>query len=305
TSITASTSACPDVTPPSAPSALAAGSVTRTSLVLSWTGSTDNVGVTGYRVFRDGVSAGTSATASFSFSALVCGTSYVLAVEAFDAAGNVSARPAITATTSACADTTPPSAPASFSAGTTGTTSIATSWAASTDNVGVAGYTLYRNGASAGTATSPLFTFAGLSCGTSYTLGVEAFDAAGNVSARTSITSSTSACPDVTAPSAPASFSAGTTGTTSIATSWAASTDNVGGAGYTLYRNGSSAGTATSPLFTFAGLSCGTSYTLGVEAFDAAGNVSLRTSITGATSACPDVTAPSAPASFSVGTSGT
>src|SRR6478736_4753959 len=301
TSITSSTSACPDVTPPSAPSALVAGSVTRTSLVLSWTGSTDNVGVTGYRVFRDGVSAGTSATPSFSFAALVCGTSYVLGVEAFDAAGNVSARPAITATTSACADTTPPSAPASFSAGTSGTTSIATSWAASTDNVGVAGYTLYRNGVSAGTATSPLFTFAGLSCGTSYTLGVEAFDAAGNVSARTSITASTSACPDVTAPSAPASFSVGTTGTTSIATSWAASTDNVGVAGYTLYRNGASAGTATSPLFTFAALSCGTSYTLGVEAFDAAGNVSPRTSLTASTSACPDVTAPSAPASFSVG----
>ena len=300
--ITATTSACADTTPPTAPSALAAGSVTRTSLVLSWTGSTDNVGVAGYRIFRDGVSAGTSATPSFSFSTLTCGTSYVLGVEAFDAAGNTSARPAITATTSACADTTPPTAPASFSAGTTGTTSIATSWAASTDNVGVAGYTLYRNGVSAGTATSPLFTFAGLTCGTSYTLGVEAFDAAGNVSPRASITASTSACPDVTAPSAPASFSAGTTGTTSIATSWASSTDNVGVAGYTLYRNGVSAGTATSPLFTFAGLTCGTSYTLGVEAFDAAGNVSPRTSITASTSACPDVTAPSAPTGLAAGT---
>src|SRR4029078_4946938 len=122
--------------------------------------------------------------------------------------------------------------------------------------------------------------------------GVESFDAAGNVSPRTSVTVSTLSCPDTAAPSAPAAFAAGATTTRSIATSWAASSDNVGVAGYTLYKDGIAAGTATGTSFAFTGLLCGTPYTLGVEAFDAAGNVSARSTLGKSTSACPDVTAP-------------
>ena len=59
-------------------------------MALSWTASTDDVGVTGYRVFQDGSQVGTSATTSFSFTGLTCGTTYTLGVAAVDAAGNVS-----------------------------------------------------------------------------------------------------------------------------------------------------------------------------------------------------------------------
>src|SRR5205823_1579149 len=71
---------------------------------------------------------------------------------------------------------------------------IAVSWSASSDNVGVTGYGIYQNGASISTTGGTTFTYSGLACGTSYTLGVDAYDAAGNRSARTSITASTTAC---------------------------------------------------------------------------------------------------------------
>ena len=56
------------------------------------------------------------------------------------------------------------------------------SWNASTDNVGVTGYGLYRGGAAVGStnASTRTYTFTGLSCGTTYTLAVDAVDAAGN-----------------------------------------------------------------------------------------------------------------------------
>jgi hypothetical protein len=57
---------------------------------LTWQASTDNVGVTGYRVFRDGSAIGTSAAASFDDSGLTPNSSYSYSVAAFDAAGNTS-----------------------------------------------------------------------------------------------------------------------------------------------------------------------------------------------------------------------
>ena len=59
-------------------------------------------------------------------------------------------------------------------------------WNASTDNVGVTGYDVYRNGTKMATVTSTSSSQTGLACGTSYTFGVVARDAAGNSSRRRS-----------------------------------------------------------------------------------------------------------------------
>ena len=291
-STTVATLPCPDTSAPSVPPALAAGAIGSDSITVSWTPSTDNVGVAGYTLFRDGVNAGTTSSALFTFAGLACGTSYVLGVDAFDAAGNTSAVSSITAATAPCPDTTPPTPPGGLAAGASTGASIDTSWTASTDNVGVTGYTVLQDGVSVGTTTTTAFTFTGLSCGTGYVLAVQAFDSAGNVSAQTSITSTTAACSDTTAPSAPAGFAAASSTGASIATSWTASTDNVGVAGYSLLVGGAVVGTTTATTFTFAGLSCGTSYALGVEAFDAAGNTSSRQSLTASTTPCPDTIPP-------------
>ena len=71
-------------------------------------------------------------------------------------------------------------------------TTVALIWNASTDNVGVAGYRLYRNDVAVGTVTSPGYTYSGLTCGTSYTFALEAYDAAGNASNRAFATGTTS-----------------------------------------------------------------------------------------------------------------
>src|SRR5919204_169417 len=276
----------PDTTAPSAPTGLAVGTVTQTSVPLSWTASTENVGVTGYDLLVNGTKVTTTTSTSHTFSGLTCGTSYTLGVDAFDAAGNHSNVASVTAATSACPDTTAPSMPTGLTVGSKTQTSIALSWTASTDNVGVTGYDLLVNGTKVTTATSTSHTFSGLTCGTSYTLGVDAFDAAGNRSNVASINASTSACPDTTAPSMPTGLTVGSTTTNSIALSWTASTDNVGVTGYDLLLNSAKVASATSTTYTFSGLSCGTSYTLGVDAFDAAGNHSSASSVTGTTAAC-------------------
>jgi hypothetical protein len=98
-------------------------------------------------------------------------------------------------------DTQPPSTPQDLARTGATQTSVSVSWSASTDNVGVAGYSVSRDGMNAGTSTGTSYTLAGLSCGTTYTIGVSAFDAAGNRSQPALMTASTSACSTEPAPS--------------------------------------------------------------------------------------------------------
>jgi chitodextrinase len=294
------TGACSDTSPPTAPTNLAESAATASSITAVWTASTDNVGVTGYRVYLDGTLAGTTATTSYTLSGLACGTSHQVVVDAHDAAGNNSPQASATMATGVCpppppGDTTPPSTPTGLAVFSASQTSIALGWNASTDNVAVAGYGVYKNGTLAASPTSTSFTLSGLSCGTSFTIAVDAYDAAGNRSAKTTVTTSTLACPDTQAPTAPSNVTLGTRTTSSISISWTASTDNVGVAGYDLYLAGSAVGTATTTAYTFTGLTCGTNYTLAVDAYDAAGNHSAQATVLISTSACPDTQAPSTP----------
>jgi GH18 family chitinase/chitodextrinase len=80
----------PDTTPPSTPSNLTATAVSASQINLSWTASTDNVGVTGYRIYRRGSLIATSSTNAYSDSGLSASTSYTYTVSAYDDAGNVS-----------------------------------------------------------------------------------------------------------------------------------------------------------------------------------------------------------------------
>jgi chitodextrinase len=179
----------PDTTAPSAPGTPAA-TATTTSVSLTWTASTDNVGVAGYRVSRDGVPVATVATAGYTDSGLTPATAYAYAVTAYDAAGNSSAATSLSVTTpSAPADTTAPKTPSNPKALVLGTTQVALSWAASTDNVGVAAYDVYRDGAKVGDTTLPNWFDTDLAPGSTHKYQVRARDAAGNVSLLSSATS--------------------------------------------------------------------------------------------------------------------
>src|SRR5712691_1746630 len=184
-----------DTTPPSTPGGLATSNVSQTGLTLSWTASTDNVGVTGYDVYAGGIKAGTTSTTSFAVPGLACGTTYTLAVDAYDAAGNTSTQGTTSAMTSAClGDTTAPTTPGGLATSNVSQTGVTLSWTASTDNVGVTGYDVYAGGSKTGTTSTTSYALTGLSCGTTYTLGVDAYDAAGNTSAAGTVTAQTSAC---------------------------------------------------------------------------------------------------------------
>ena len=72
----------PDTQAPTAPTNVAASSRTATSIALTWSASTDNVGVTGYGLYRGGTLVGTASTTTGIFSGLTCNTNYTLAVDA-------------------------------------------------------------------------------------------------------------------------------------------------------------------------------------------------------------------------------
>ena len=78
-------------TPPTVPENLAAVAYSPTKVDLSWSPSIDDVGVTGYTVYRDGASAGTTATTSYRDVNLTPGSSYTYTVDAYDAEGSRSA----------------------------------------------------------------------------------------------------------------------------------------------------------------------------------------------------------------------
>lgn len=185
----------PDTTAPTTPTGLTVGAVTTTTVALSWTASTDAVGVTGYRVRRGGTIVGTPAGTTFTDTGRSAGTQYSYTVSAIDAAGNESApTAAVTATTTAYADTTAPTVPTGLAAGTATSTTIPLTWTASTDAVGVAGYRVYRNGTLVGSPTTTSYTDSGLTASTAYSYTVSAVDAAGNESAQSAaITPSTAA----------------------------------------------------------------------------------------------------------------
>ncbi len=81
-----------DTTVPSTPTNLSATAISSSQINLSWTASTDNIGVAGYRIYRGGSQIGTSATNSYSDTGLSPSTAYSYTVAAYDAAGNVSSQ---------------------------------------------------------------------------------------------------------------------------------------------------------------------------------------------------------------------
>lgn len=96
----------PETTPPSTPTGLTAVAVSTNQIELSWTASTDNFGVSGYRIYRNGVCVGSSSTTHYVDSGLSPNTQYTYRVSAFDEAGNESG---LSVQVSRCTLSVPPS----------------------------------------------------------------------------------------------------------------------------------------------------------------------------------------------------
>ena len=217
---------------------------------------------------------GTTQTQTFGMGALTCGTARA-AVDAFDAAGNRSSQATSTVTTAACLDLQPPSVPTGFKQVATTETTVLLSWAPSTDDVGVVGYGLYVGGLRVGTVSEASAALDRLTCGSS-------IESASTRTTRLetdplgSIVVWTAGCPDVEPPTAPSNVTVSSATSSSVTLAWSPATDNVGVSEYRIYRGGSRVSSVTGPGGTVSGLTCGTSYTVRVDAADAAANRSSR-----------------------------
>src|SRR5256712_339969 len=167
-----------DTTPPSPPTGRGGGGAGSPGATGGGSSSPDRVGVPGYIVRRKGVQVAPPATTSYADTGLSAATTYSYTVAARDAAGNISPNSASVSVT--IADTTPPTTPTGLTAAVAGSSGANLSWSASTDNVGVTGYIVRRNGVQVATPATTSFADTGLSAATTYSYTVAARDAAGN-----------------------------------------------------------------------------------------------------------------------------
>jgi hypothetical protein len=276
------------------------GATVNGTLNVSVTNS-DNVGVTKVDLILDGTTtAGTISTAAnpavFNWnSTSVPNGSHTLQAKAYDAAGNVGSSSTISVTVKN--DITPPTAPSNLTATAASATQVNLSWSASTDDIGVTGYRVQRNGvviASLGAAVS--YSDATVTSNTTYSYVVYAVDAAVHTSAASNTaTVTTPVVPDITAPSSP-TLSVSSTTSSMVSLSWTAATDTGGSglAGYDILRNGTKIATVSSGVTTYgdATVTAGITYTYTIVAFDGSANRSAASNQVSATVPLPDITPP-------------
>jgi len=185
-----------DTQAPSVPSNLQATGTTTSSITIAWNASTDNVGVTGYDVYQGSTLLGnvSGSTITYTNTGLSANTTYTYKIKAKDAAGNVSAfSNQVSATTAVVVggDTQAPTVPTNVTVTETTASNVSLSWTASSDNVGVTGYDVYKGTTFVQTVTGTTATVTGLAVSMTYSFSIVAKDAAGNVSARSAAVSAT------------------------------------------------------------------------------------------------------------------
>ncbi|MBJ7930710.1 chitin-binding protein [Bacillus toyonensis] len=183
----------PDTEAPSIPNGIQTQKVTANSIELTWNTSTDNVGVKGYQIFRNGEMIDTVPGTHFIDKKLQPSTEYSYTVKAIDAAGNVSKEStALTVkTTVEAPDTEVPTQPKGLHSMGTTASSVDLMWSPSDDNVGVDHYDIYREieGTMKKIATSNTTSYMdnNLLANKTYKYVVKAVDVAGNESVQSDI----------------------------------------------------------------------------------------------------------------------
>lgn len=196
-------------------------------------------GLLGYGVYLDGSKVGADqAERVATFTSLVEGHTYLIEVDTSAALGRSDPTP-LTVTTP---DVTEPSTPTRLTTVAATRTTLTVEWAASTDNVAVAGYGIWLNGdRQSADQTALSCTFEGLAAGQPYVVEVDATDQAGNRSPRAVLETAT--LPDMP-PSTPPDLHVTGVTYTSIAVSWGESTDEDPIAGYDVGFDGDHVATA-------------------------------------------------------------
>ena len=295
-----------DVTPPTAPGNVAAVAASTESVNVTWSASTDNVGIGGYNVFwgvspsalvQVGQTAGT--VTSYTSYPLTAGSTYYYGVEAVDTSGNISVMSTIVSVTTPV----PPAAPGNLSAIPVSTVKIGLTWsAAAGGGLPIQSYQVFRgtsasNLAQIATVQQTAYSDNNVSAGITYYYGVQAVDTGSDLSPMSSIVSVTTPVP----PSAPGNLSATASSTAKIGLTWsAAASGGLAIQSYQVFR-----GTSASSLAQIATLqqtaysdnnvTAGITYYYGVQAVDTGSDLSPMSTIVSVTTPMP----PSAPVNLS------
>ena len=172
-----------DTEAPTTPTNVVASNETSSTIDITWTAASDNIGVTQYRIYIDAVLTAQTAEVNFKITNLQPGTSYNIQIEARDLINNKSEKSnLITATTTS--DTTAPSVPTNITASNISGTGFKMNWDAATDDTAVTTYTIFVNSIQTATISELSYTLTGLAPATTYQIAVSAKDAATNESAR-------------------------------------------------------------------------------------------------------------------------
>lgn len=179
--------ACALADAPSTPADFTATSTSPSSVTLSWAAS---AGAANYQVFRDGTTtpAATVAQTTFVDTNLVPATTYTYYLAALDAS-NTPSELTSAAQATTLADASNPTVPANLAATALSASEIKLEWTASTDDAGVAGYKIFRDGAEKGNSTTASFTDTGLLPSTTYAYQISAYDVVGKFSELSASTS--------------------------------------------------------------------------------------------------------------------
>ena len=330
-----------DTQAPTAPGSLSSSNISQTSVTLSWTASTDNVGVTGYDIYRNNALLTSTTGTSYNVTGLTASTTYSFYVKAKDAAGNISAASntinvttlnniatyctskgnnssyewiakvqlgSYTKSSGAAGYTDFTSENITLQAGSSLAVTLTPGFASSTYNEYWKIWIDYNNnkefetnelvfdaGALSKTAVSGTISIPASANGTTRIRVSMKYNAAqtacetfsyGEVEDYTVTFGQVT--PDTQAPTAPTGLASSNVAQTSLTLSWNASTDNVGVTGYDVYRNGSLLSSVTSTSANVTGLSAATTYSFYVKAKDAAGNISAASNTINVTT-LPDI----------------
>ena len=178
------TNAALDTQAPTTATNLSVTATTDTTASLTWLAATDNVAVTRYDIYANGVFKSSATSLSATITGLTPTTAYDFHIIAKDASGNSSAASAIAkgTTTTPVPDTQAPTAATNLAVTGTTSSSVSLSWTAATDNTAVTAYEIYLDSVLKTTVAGTTVTLFGLTPTTTYSFYVVAKDAAGNIS---------------------------------------------------------------------------------------------------------------------------